>query len=321
MIAYIIRRLLQAILVLIGVSIISFIIFQFIGDPVAALVGKEATQQQREEVRRALGLHKPLHIQYINFLGNAARGKFGYSYVQRVPVLGLIMNRVPATFELATFAIVIAFVLGTSLGVFVSVNRASILSRLIMAGSLFGISIPTFLIGTLLILVFGVQFGLLPVMGRGLVIRVGFWKTGLLTLDGWRHIILPAVTLAMYSLAMLLRLTRSEMVEVLDREFVTTARSKGLSNRKVIYKHALRNALIPVVTMGGMQFGRLIAFSIVTETIFQWPGLGKLLLSSIYNNDRPVVVAYIMLAAAVILTLNLMVDLLYAVLNPRIRYS
>lgn len=311
----------QAILVLIGVSIISFIIFQFIGDPVAALVGKEATQQQREEVRRALGLHKPLHIQYINFLGNAARGKFGYSYVQRVPVLGLIMNRVPATFELATFAIVIAFVLGTSLGVFVSVNRASILSRLIMAGSLFGISIPTFLIGTLLILVFGVQFGLLPVMGRGLVIRVGFWKTGLLTLDGWRHIILPAVTLAMYSLAMLLRLTRSEMVEVLDREFVTTARSKGLSNRKVIYKHALRNALIPVVTMGGMQFGRLIAFSIVTETIFQWPGLGKLLLSSIYNNDRPVVVAYIMLAAAVILTLNLMVDLLYAVLNPRIRYS
>jgi len=241
--------------------------------------------------------------------------------VTRVPALGLILERFPATFELASVAVVMAFCLGVGLGVLVSLKPYAFRNRLIMAGSLGGISIPTFLMGILLIMVFSVYLGILPPFGRGETVRVGFWRTGLLTIDGLKHLILPAATLAMYQLAVLLRLTRAGMREVMTEEYIKTAWAKGLSPRKVIFKHALRNVLIPVITITGLQFGELIAFAIITETIFQWPGMGNLLLSSFYENDQPVIVTYIMMAALIIITLNMIVDILYALINPKIRYG
>jgi len=285
------------------------------------LAGRYATLQEIEEVRRAFGLDKPFYVQYVRFIGNAIQGNFGKSYVSRVPALGLILERLPATVELAVSAIFLAFVLGVGLGVLVSLKPYALRNRFIMAGSLFNISTPTFLTGIVLIMVFAVYLKVLPPFGRGETVTVGFWRTGFLTWSGITHLILPAFTLGMYQLAVLLRLTRAGMREVLTEEYIKTAWSKGLPPRKVIFKHALRNVLIPVVTMTGLQFGELIAFSIVTETIFQWPGLGNLLLTSIYETDNPVIVTYIMLAALIILTINIVVDILYAFLNPKIRYD
>ncbi len=321
MFTYITRRLIQGVVVLLAVSFICFIIFRYAGDPVLTLAGRYATQQEIEEVRKAFGLDKPFYVQYVRFIVNALQGNFGKSYVARAPVLGLIFERLPATVELATSAIFISFVMGVGFGVLVSLKPYALRNRLIMAGSLFNISIPTFLTGILLIMVFSVYFGILPPFGRGETVRIGFWRTGFLTWSGITHLILPAFTLGMYQLAVLLRLTRAGMREVLTEEYIKTAWSKGLPPRKVIFKHALRNVLIPVVTMTGLQFGELIAFSIVTETIFQWPGLGNLLLTSIYETDNPVIVTYIMLAALIILTINIVVDILYAFLNPKIRYE
>jgi ABC-type dipeptide/oligopeptide/nickel transport system permease component len=318
---YIARRLIQGVGVLLAVSFICFMIFRFSGDPIVMLAGRYATLQEREMVRKAFGLDRPFYVQYMRFIGNAAQGNFGKSYVSRVPAFGLILERFPATVELATSAVFIAFTMGVGLGVLVSVKPYALRNRFIMAGSLFGISIPTFLIGILLIMIFGVYLGILPPFGRGETVRIGFWRTGFLTWSGISHLILPAFTLGMYQLAVLLRLTRAGMREVLTEEYIKTAWSKGLPPRKVIFKHALRNVLIPVVTMTGLQFGELIAFSIVTETIFQWPGMGNLLLTSIYESDQPVIVTYIMLAALIILSLNIIVDILYAYLNPKIRYE
>jgi ABC-type dipeptide/oligopeptide/nickel transport system permease component len=321
MATYIARRLIQGIVVLLVASMLCFIIFRYMGDPVVTMAGRYATFEQREEVRRSLGLDKPIHIQYVRFVINAAHGDFGKSYVTRVPALGLILERFPATFELAITAIIMAFVIGVSLGVVVALKPYALRNRLIMAGSLGGISIPTFLMGILLIMAFAVYLGILPPFGRGETVQLGFWRTGFLTLNGIKHLILPATTLAMYQLAVLLRLTRAGMREVMTEEYIKTAWAKGLPPRKVIFKHGLRNALIPVVTITGLQFGELIAFSIVTETIFQWPGMGNLLLRSIYENDQPVVVTYIMLTALIIITMNIIVDILYAVINPKIRYE
>ncbi len=321
MTTYILRRLLQGVVVLLAVSMICFIIFRYLGDPVLTMAGKYATQQEIEEVRHAFGLDQPTHVQYGRFIWNALHGNFGKSYVSRVPALGLILERFPATFELAFTAMLIALTLGVGLGVLVSLNPSSWPSRLVMAGSLGGISVPTFLTGVLLIMIFAVYMGILPPFGRGETVQIGFWRTGLLTADGLKHLVLPATTLAMYQLAVLLRLTRAGMREVLAEEYIKTAWAKGLPPGKVIVKHALRNVLIPVVTMAGLQFGELIAFSIVTETIFQWPGMGNLLLQSIYETDQPVIVTYIMLAAFLIITINMLVDILYAVLNPKIRYD
>jgi ABC-type dipeptide/oligopeptide/nickel transport system permease component len=321
MTTYILRRLLQGVVVLLAVSMICFVIFRYLGDPVLTMAGKYATQQEIEEVRRAFGLDQPTHVQYGRFIWNALHGNFGKSYVSRVPALGLILERFPATFELAFTAMLIALTLGVGLGVLVSLNPSSWPSRLVMAGSLGGISVPTFLTGVLLIMIFAVYMGILPPFGRGETVQIGFWRTGLLTADGLKHLVLPATTLAMYQLAVLLRLTRAGMREVLAEEYIKTAWAKGLPPGKVIVKHALRNVLIPVVTMAGLQFGELIAFSIVTETIFQWPGMGNLLLQSIYETDQPVIVTYIMLAAFLIITINMLVDILYAVLNPKIRYD
>jgi ABC-type dipeptide/oligopeptide/nickel transport system permease component len=318
---YIARRLLQGVVVLLAVSLICFIIFRYMGDPVVTLAGRYATIQEREMVRKTFGLDRPFYVQYARFLTNAAKGNFGKSYVSRVPVLGLILERLPASVELAISAIFLSFILGVGLGVVVSLKPYAVRNRLIMAGSLFGISIPTFLTGILLIMVFAVYLGLLPPFGRGETVMIGFWRTGFLTWSGITHLILPAFTLGMYQLAVLLRLTRAGMREVLTEEYIKTAWAKGLPPRKVIFKHALRNVLIPVVTMTGLQFGELIAFSLITETIFQWPGLGNLLLTSLYESDHPITVTYIMLAAIVILMINIIVDILYAVLNPKIRYD
>jgi ABC-type dipeptide/oligopeptide/nickel transport system permease component len=318
---YILRRLIQGAFVLLAVSFICFIIFRYVGDPVLSLAGRYATIQEREMVREAFGLDKPFYVQYTRFIFNAAQGNFGRSYVSRVPALGLILERFPATMELATSAVLFAFTMGVGLGVLVSLKPYALRNRFIMAGSLGGISTPTFLMGILLIMIFAVYLGILPPFGRGDTVRIGFWRTGFLTWSGISHLILPAFTLGMYQLAVLLRLTRAGMREVLTEEYIKTAWSKGLPPRKVIFKHALRNVLIPVVTMTGLQFGELIAFSIVTETIFQWPGMGNLLLISIYETDQPVIVTYIMLAALIILSLNIIVDILYAFLNPKIRYD
>lgn len=318
---YIARRLIQGVVVLLAVSMICFFIFRYMGDPVVTMAGRYATHQEREEVRKMLGLDKPVAEQYGLFLWNAMHGNFGKSYVTRVPALGLILERFPATFELAFSAVLIAFCIGVGLGVVVSIKPYALRNRIIMAASLGGISIPTFLIGILLILVFAVFLGWLPPFGRGETVQAGFWRTGLLTLSGLKHLLLPAVTLALYQLAVILRLTRAGMREVLAEEYIKTAWSKGLHPFTVIFKHALRNAMIPVVTISGLQFGEIIAFSIVTETIFQWPGMGNLLLTSIYETDRPVIVTYIMLAAVIIITMNTIVDILYAVINPKIRYD
>ncbi|MBW1722226.1 MAG: ABC transporter permease [Deltaproteobacteria bacterium] len=318
---YIARRLIQGIVVILVASMFCFLIFQYMGDPVITMAGKYATFEEREEVRRSLGLDRPIYVQYGRFLWNALHGNFGKSYVSRVSALGLIMERFPATFELVIVAVCMAFCLGVGGGVIVALKPYAVRNRLIMACSLGGISIPTFLIGILLIMIFSAYLGILPAFGRGEIVQVGFWRTGFLTLEGIKHLIMPAVTLALYQLAVLLRLTRAGMREVMTEEYIKTAWAKGLPPGKVIFKHALRNVLIPVVTITGLQFGELIAFSIVTETIFQWPGMGNLLLTSIYENDQPVIVTYIMMAALIIITANIIVDILYAVINPKIRYG
>jgi ABC-type dipeptide/oligopeptide/nickel transport system permease component len=321
MVTYIARRLIQGFIVVLVVSVFCFVIFQYMGDPVLNMVGQYASFQEIKEMRHILGLDQPVYIQYGRFLWNAVHGNFGKSYVTRVPALGLILERFPASFELVSLAVLLAFATGVSLGVVVALKPYVMRNRLIMAGSLGGISIPTFLIGILLIMIFAVYLELLPAFGRGDTIQLGFWRTGFLTVSGLKHLILPALTLAMYQLAVLLRLTRAGMREVMTEEYIKTAWAKGLSPRKVIFKHALRNVLIPVITITGLQFGELIAFSIVTETIFQWPGMGNLLLTSIYEGDQPVIVTYIMLAALIIITANIVVDILYAVINPKIRYD
>jgi len=322
MLTYLTRRLIQGVIVLLAVSFVCFIIFRYMGDPVIAMAGQYATEAERDEIRKIFGLDQPPYVQYWRFLTNALHGNFGISYETRLPALGLIVERIPASAELAASAMVFAFTVGVGLGVLVSANPRSWLSRAVMAGSLGGISIPTFLIGIVLIMVFAVQFGILPPFGRGETVNLGdWWSTNFLSLDGLQHLILPAFTLGMYQLAVLLRLTRSGMREVLTTEYIKTAWAKGLSPARVVFKHALRNVLIPVVTVAGLQFGDLIAFSLVTETIFQWPGLGNLLLTSLYESDQPVIVTYISLVAVFILTINIVVDLLYALLNPKIRYG
>lgn len=322
MLTYLTRRLIQGVIVLLAVSFVCFIIFRYMGDPVVSMAGQYATAAERDEIRRIFGLDQPPYVQYWRFLANALKGNFGISYETRLPALGLIVERIPASVELAGSAMVFAFTVGVGLGVLVSVNPQAWLSRAIMAGSLGGISVPTFLIGIVLIMVFAVQWGVLPPFGRGETVKLGdWWSTNFLSWDGLMHLILPAFTLGMYQLAVLLRLTRSGMREVLTTEYIKTAWAKGLSPTRVVFKHALRNVMIPVVTVAGLQFGDLIAFSLVTETIFQWPGLGNLLLTALYESDQPVIVTYISLVAVVILSINIVVDLLYALLNPKIRYG
>ena len=319
MLAFILRRLLQAIVVMLTVAFLAFMLFQYVGDPVTSLLGQDATQEQREQLRRDLGLDQPFPVQFAKFVGNAVRGEFGLSLRQGRKVSTLIAERLPATLELATAAAVIALMVGVPLGVYAALRRGSFGSQLAMTLSLLGVSLPTFLIGILLILFFAVLLKWLPSFGRGDTVDLGAWSTGLLTLDGWKHLVLPSITLSVFQLALILRLVRAEMLEVLRTDYVKFARARGLEDRAVYFGHALKNTLVPVITITGLQLGSLIAFAIITETVFQWPGMGFLFIQAVQFADIPVMAAYLCLIALIFVVLNLVVDLLYFAVDPRLR--
>jgi peptide/nickel transport system permease protein len=319
MLAFVIRRLLQAVVVLLTVAFIAFTLFQYVGDPVSNLVGQEATPAQRAELRAALGLDQPFFVQFARFVGNAVQGEFGLSLRQGRKVSALIAERLPATLELSLAAGVIALVVGIPMGVYAALRRHSFSAQLLMAVSLLGVSLPTFLIGILLILVFAVLLNWLPSYGRGDVMAIGSWTTGLLTIDGLRHLVLPAVTLAIFQLTLIIRLVRAEMLEVLRTDYIKFATARGLPSRIVYFRHALRNTLVPVITITGLQIGGLIAFAIITETVFQWPGMGLLFIQAVQFVDIPVMAAYLCLIALIFVLINLVVDLLYFAVDPRLR--
>ncbi len=319
MIAYILRRIAQSVLVMLVVALVSFSLFRFVGDPVATMMGQEASQADREALRERLGLNDPVPVQFLTFIARAATGDFGISYRLQQPVMELILSRLPATLELALISGLLAFVLGVSLGVYTALNRRGWLSGAIMSTSLIGVSLPTFLIGVLLIWIFAVELQWLPSFGRGDVVELGFWRTGLLTESGRASIILPAVTLGLYQMTLIMRLVRAEMLEVLRTDYIKFARARGLSNRAVHFGHALKNTMVPVITITGLQLGSIIAFAIITETVFQWPGVGALFINSVQFVDIPVMAAYLMLIALIFVVINLVVDLLYYVVDPRLR--
>ncbi|MFM7531104.1 MAG: ABC transporter permease [Rubrivivax sp.] len=319
MLVFILRRLAQAVIVMLTVAFLAFMLFQYVGDPVTNLLGQDATQEQREQLRRDLGLDEPFPVQFAKFVGNAVQGEFGLSLRQGRKVSSLIAERFPATLELAVCAALVALAVGIPLGVYAALRRGSFGSQVAMTVSLLGVSLPTFLIGILLILVFSVLLKWLPSFGRGDVVTLGSWSTGLLTLDGWRHLVLPAVTLSVFQLALILRLVRAEMLEVLRTDYIKFARARGLHDRAVYFGHALKNTLVPVITITGLQLGGLIAFAIVTETVFQWPGMGLLFIQAVQFADIPVMAAYLCLIALIFVVINLAVDLLYFAVDPRLR--
>lgn len=301
------------------VALISFTMFRFVGDPVAQMVGQDTSLAERAELREKLGLNDPVPVQFARFVGRIVQGEFGISYRIGRPVDALIAERLPATLELALLAALFALAVGVPLGVYTGLWPHHWLSHVFMTVSLVGISLPTFVIGILLILVFGVVLGWLPTFGRGETVDTGLWTTGLLTASGWQSIIMPAFTLGMFQLALILRLIRSEMLEVLRTDFIKFARARGLTDRAVHFGHALKNTLVPVITITGLQIGSLIAFSIITETVFQWPGMGLLFLQAVQFVDIPVMSSYLMLVALIYVVLNLCVDILYYVVDPRLR--
>ena len=317
--AFILRRLLQAVIVMMVVALIAFMLFQYVGDPVVFLLGQDANPTQIAQMRSDLGLDKPFIVQFWHFLINAAQGEFGLSLRQGAKVSRLIAERFPATLELALVAALMALLIGIPMGVYSALRRGSFMSQMFMTVSLLGVSLPTFLIGILLILVFAVGLGWFPSFGRGDTVRIGWWQTGLLTAQGWHHIVLPAITLAIFQLALIMRLVRSEMLEVLRADYIKFARARGLSNRVIHFGHALKNTLVPVMTITGLQLGGLIAFAIITETVFQWPGMGLLFIQAVTFADIPVMAAYLCLIALIFVVINLVVDLLYFVVDPRLR--
>ncbi len=319
MFALIVRRLLQSILVMASVSVISFSLFNFVGDPVNNMVGQDATREDRVRIRQELGLDDPIIVQYGRFLGNAIQGDFGLSYRIKRPVDQLIAERLPATLELVFVSALIALGFGITAGVYTGIQRNSWASRLVLSGSLIGVSLPTFIIGIGLIYLFAVHLRWLPSSGRGGVIDLGGWKTSLLTIDGWRSIILPAITLSLFQMTIILRLVRAEMLEVMQADFIKFARARGLSERAINFSHALKNTLVPVVTIIGINIGGLIAFSVITETVFQWPGTGLMFIQSVDFVDVPIMSAYLCFVALVFVVVNLVVDILYFVIDPRIR--
>jgi len=316
---FVVRRLAQAVLVMLTVALVSFALFQFVGDPVTHLLGQDATPQQREQLRRDLGLDRSVPAQFLGFVGNAVQGEFGLSLRQGRQVSALIAERLPATLELSLVACVLALALGIPLGVYAALRRGHWDAQLLMGVSLIGVSLPTFLIGIGLIGVFSVMLNWLPSFGRGEVVQLGAWSTGLLTADGWRHLILPAVTLAIFQLTLIMRLVRAEMIEVLRTDYIRFARARGLTHRAVHFGHALKNTLVPVITITGLQLGSLIAFAIITETVFQWPGMGLLFIQAVQFADIPVMAAYLCLIALIFVVINLAVDLLYFAVDPRLR--
>lgn len=319
MLFFILKRLAQSFLVMAVVSAISFSLFNFLGDPVNNMVGQDATREQRVEIREKLGLNDPILTQYVRFVGNAVQGDFGLSYRIRRPVDDLIMERLPATIELVFVSAIIALVFGIGLGVYTGIKRNSWISRVVLSTSLVGVSLPTFIIGIALIYLFAVILRWLPSSGRSGTVDLGWWKTSLLTVDGWRSIILPAITLSLFQLTLILRLVRAEMLEVMRTDYIKFARARGLSDRSIHFVHALRNTLVPVITVIGLNIGGLIAFSVITETVFQWPGTGLMFIQAVDFVDVPIMAAYLCFVALLFVFINLIVDILYFIVDPRIR--
>ena len=319
MLSFIMKRLAQSLLVMAIVSAVSFSLFNFVGDPVNNMVGQDATREQRVEIRQQLGLDDPIPTQYTRFIGNMLKADFGLSYRIKRPVDYLILERLPATLELVFVSAIISLFLGITLGIYTGIRRNSWSSRIILSSSLAGVSLPTFVIGIALIYLFAVHLRWLPSSGRSGTVDFGWWKTSLLTLDGWRSIVLPAVTLSLFQLTLILRLVRAEMLEVMRTDFIKFARARGLTERAINFRHALRNTLVPVITIIGLNIGGLIAFSVVTETVFQWPGTGLMFIQAVYFVDVPIMAAYLVLVALLFVIINLFVDILYFVVDPRIR--
>ena len=319
MLAFVIRRLLQSVLVMLAVGFIAFSLFNFTGDPVALMLPPEATQADREEVRKSLGLDEPSYVQFAVFVKNAVQGNFGISLRLGRPVSQLLVERLPATLELAMTAAVLGLLIGIPMGILTALKRDSWVSKLFLTGSLIGVSLPNFLIGIFLILIFAVWLGWLPSFGRGDVTQIGYWSTGFLTKSGLRALVLPAITLGFYPVTLIMRLVRAEMLEVLRTDYIKFARARGLTNNAVHFGHALKNTLVPVITITGLQLGGLIAFAIITETVFQWPGMGLLFIQAVQFADIPVMAAYLCLIGFIFVSINLMVDMLYYVVDPRLR--
>ncbi|MEM1345306.1 MAG: ABC transporter permease [Pseudomonadota bacterium] len=319
MILFILKRLAQSVLVMLTVALIAFGLFRFVGDPVNNLVGQDTSLEEREILTEELGLNDPFYVQFARFVGNVAKGDFGFSYKHRQPVIDLIAERLPATLELSIVSAVMALAVGIPMGVYTALNRTGLLSRAFMTLSLIGVSLPTFLIGILLILIFGVQLRWLPTFGRGEVVDLGGWTTGFATFEGLKALIMPAITLAIFQMTLIVRLVRAEMLEVLRTDYVKFARARGLPDRLVHFSIALKNTLVPVITIIGLQVGSIIAFAIITESVFQWPGMGLLFIQAVTEVDIPVMAAYLMLIALVFVIINLIVDIAYVVVDPRLR--
>ena len=319
MVAFVLRRLAQALLVMLAVGLIAFALFRFVGDPVVFMLGQDATPEQRAQISRELGLDRPFYVQYTAFVKRAAQGEFGFSLRQLRPVSTLIIERLPATLELSLAAALLAVAAGIPMGVYTALRRGSWLAQVLLAVSLAGVSLPTFLIGILLILVFAVNLGWLPSFGRGETVMIGWWASGLFTASGLKALVLPAITLGLFQMTLIMRLVRAEMLEVLRTDYIKFARARGLSNRSLYFGHALKNTLVPVITITGLQLGSIIAFAIITETVFQWPGMGLLFIQSVMFADVPVMAAYLCLIALFFVIINLVVDLLYYAVDPRLR--
>lgn len=321
MLLIILRRLGQSVFVLFLVAFVSFMMFRYVGNPVDNLLGQEATVEQREALIEALGLNDPLHVQYLDFVTRAVQFDFGNSYRGALPVADMILERLPATLELAMVSALFAMFFGVIAGVYTAIFRNRFLANVIMSSSLIGVSLPTFLIGVLLIWLFAVELGWLPSFGRGETVQIGFWTTSLLTVSGLKSLVLPAITLGLYQMTLIMRLVRAEMLEVLRQDFIRFARARGLPEHVVYFGHALKNTLIPVITVAGLQLGSIVAFAIITETVFQWPGVGLMFINAVFFVDIPVMSAYLLLVGTLFVAINLIVDLLYLAIDPRIRDS
>lgn len=321
MLSFILKRIGQSVLVLLITGAIAFSMFHFVGDPIDNMLGQERTIEDVERLRAQLGLDQPVPVQYFKFLQQAAQGNFGVSFRQGREVSEIIAERAPATLELALVSAFLAIVVGIALGVFTAIKRDGFMANFIMSASLIGVSLPTFLIGILLIYLFSVELGWLPSFGRGEVTQVGWWSTGFLTVSGLKALVLPSITLGLYQMTLIMRLVRSEMLEVLRQDYIRFARARGLSDRTINFRHALKNTMVPVITIIGLQLGAIIAFAIITETVFQWPGLGLLFINAIQFVDIPIMAAYLMMISVLFVLINLCVDILYAFIDPRLRVS
>jgi peptide/nickel transport system permease protein len=319
MLAFAVRRLIEALMVMLTVAVLAFLLFRYVGDPVNQMVGQDTSLEDRLKLRKDLGLDDPVPVQLGRFIANALVLDFGISYQMKQPVISIIADRLPATIELAVAAALLAAVVGIPLGVYTGIHRDSWLSKIFLSVSLIGVSLPTFLIGILLIYVFSVWLHWLPAFGRGEVVTIGFWRTGLLTPSGTNALILPAITLGLFQMTLVTRLVRAEMLEVLRTDYIKFARARGLSDRAINYGHALKNTLVPVITVIGLQLGSIIAFAIITETVFQWPGMGLMFIQAVQHADIPVMAAYLLLVAFLFVLINLIVDLVYVRIDPRIR--